>query len=92
MAGRVAMTTTAQKHLIQTLALEVEGTGIKAHKLIPGPVKTRDRLKHGMDRMIGTILKRLANTFVSWCMKPRKMNWCTIYLVNPAKMIKFRVP
>ena len=47
MAGPVAMTTIAQKHLIQTLALEVKGTGIKAHKLILGPVKTRDRLKHG---------------------------------------------
>jgi NAD(P)-dependent dehydrogenase (short-subunit alcohol dehydrogenase family) len=47
MAGPVAMTAAAQKSLIQTLAAEVNKTGIKVFELILGPMKTRDRLKHG---------------------------------------------
>ncbi|SFE71843.1 SDR family oxidoreductase [Thermoflexibacter ruber] len=47
MAGPVAMTAAAQKSLIQTLAQEVNRTGIKVYELILGPMKTRDRLKHG---------------------------------------------
>lgn len=47
MAGPVAMTAAAQKSLILTLAKELEKTGINVHELILGPMKTRDRLKHG---------------------------------------------
>jgi NAD(P)-dependent dehydrogenase (short-subunit alcohol dehydrogenase family) len=47
MAGPVAMTAAAQKSLIQTLSMEVSKTGIKVYELILGPMKTRDRLKHG---------------------------------------------
>ena len=47
MAGPVAMTAAAQKSLIQTLAKEVNRTGIKVYELILGPMKTRDRIKHG---------------------------------------------
>lgn len=47
MAGPVAMTAAAQKSLMQTLAKEMSGTGIRVYELILGPVRTRDRLKHG---------------------------------------------
>jgi NAD(P)-dependent dehydrogenase (short-subunit alcohol dehydrogenase family) len=47
MAGPVAMTAAAQKSLIQTLGKELAKTGIQVHELILGPMKTRDRLKHG---------------------------------------------
>ena len=47
MAGPVAMTAAAQKSLIQTLGKELSRTGIQVHELILGPMKTRDRLKHG---------------------------------------------
>ncbi|MCW5922133.1 MAG: SDR family oxidoreductase [Saprospiraceae bacterium] len=47
MAGPVAMTAAAQKSLMQTLAREVDRTGIKVYELILGPMKTRDRLKRG---------------------------------------------
>lgn len=47
MAGPVSMTAAAQKSLILTLAKELERTGIQVHELILGPMKTRDRLKHG---------------------------------------------
>lgn len=47
MAGPVSMTAAAQKSLILTLAKELEKTGIRVHELILGPMKTRDRLKHG---------------------------------------------
>lgn len=47
MAGPVAMTAAAQKSLILTLAKEVDRTGIKVYELILGPMKTRERLKHG---------------------------------------------
>ncbi len=48
MAGPVSMTAAAQKSLIQTLAKELERTGIQVHELLLGPMKTRDRLKHGL--------------------------------------------
>lgn len=47
MAGPVAMTAAAQKSMIQTLAKEVDKTGINVYELILGPMKTRDRIKHG---------------------------------------------
>ncbi len=48
MAGPIAMTAAAQKSLIQTLAKELKAsTSIKVYELILGPMKTRDRLKHG---------------------------------------------
>lgn len=47
MAGPVSMTAAAQKSLILTLSKELEQTGINVHELILGPMKTRDRLKHG---------------------------------------------
>jgi NAD(P)-dependent dehydrogenase (short-subunit alcohol dehydrogenase family) len=47
MAGPVAMTAAAQKSLILTLEKELYGTGIHVNELILGPMKTRDRLKHG---------------------------------------------
>lgn len=47
MAGPVAMSAAAQKSLILTLAQEVSKTGILVYELILGPMKTRDRLKHG---------------------------------------------
>lgn len=47
MAAPVSMTAAAQKSLILTLSKELEKTGIKVHELILGPMKTRDRLKHG---------------------------------------------
>lgn len=47
MAGPVSMTAAAQKSLIQTLAKELEPTGIQVHELLLGPMKTRDRMKHG---------------------------------------------
>lgn len=47
MAGPVAMAAAAQKSLIQTLAKEVDKTGLQIFELILGPMKTRDRLKHG---------------------------------------------
>jgi hypothetical protein len=37
----------SQKSLIQTLVKEVNRTGIKVYELILGPMKTRDRIKHG---------------------------------------------
>jgi NAD(P)-dependent dehydrogenase (short-subunit alcohol dehydrogenase family) len=49
-AGPVAMCAAAQKSLIQTLAKEVDKTGIKIYELILGPIKTRDRLQHGHGR------------------------------------------
>jgi NAD(P)-dependent dehydrogenase (short-subunit alcohol dehydrogenase family) len=47
MAGPVAMTAAAQKSLILTLSQEVSRTGIRVYELILGPMKTRDRLRHG---------------------------------------------
>jgi len=47
MAGPLAMAAAAQKSMIQTLAKEVDKTGINVFELILGPMKTRDRLKHG---------------------------------------------
>lgn len=47
MAGPVAMMAAAQKSMIQTLAKEVDKTGINVFELILGPMKTRDRLQHG---------------------------------------------
>jgi NAD(P)-dependent dehydrogenase (short-subunit alcohol dehydrogenase family) len=47
MAGPVSMTAAAQKSMIQTLAVELNRTGIRVNELILGPMKTRDRLKHG---------------------------------------------
>jgi len=47
MAGPVAMTAAAQKSLIQTLAREVDRTGIQVYELILGPIKTRARLHDG---------------------------------------------
>lgn len=47
MAGPVSMTAAAQKSLILTLSKELENTGIQVHELILGPMKTRDRIKHG---------------------------------------------
>jgi len=44
MAGPVAMAAAAQKSLIQTLAKEVDKTGIRIFELILGPIKTRERL------------------------------------------------
>jgi NAD(P)-dependent dehydrogenase (short-subunit alcohol dehydrogenase family) len=46
-AGPVAMASAAQKSLILTLAEEVKSTGINIYELILGPMKTRDRIKHG---------------------------------------------
>lgn len=46
-AGPVSMTAAAQKSLILTLAKELQETGPQVHELILGPMKTRDRLKHG---------------------------------------------
>ncbi len=43
MAGPVAMSAAAQKSLIQTLAKEVDKTGIRIFELILGPIKTRNR-------------------------------------------------
>jgi NAD(P)-dependent dehydrogenase (short-subunit alcohol dehydrogenase family) len=50
MAGPVAMSGAAQKSLVSTLAEELRPTGITVHELILGPIKTRDRLKHGFDQ------------------------------------------
>jgi NAD(P)-dependent dehydrogenase (short-subunit alcohol dehydrogenase family) len=47
MAGPVSMTAAAQKSMIQTLAVELNRTGIRVNELILGPMKTRDRLRHG---------------------------------------------
>ena len=47
MAGPVSMTAAAQKSLVLTLAKELEKTGLQVHELILGPIKTRDRLRHG---------------------------------------------
>lgn len=47
MAGPVSMAAAAQKSLILTLSKELGNTGIQVHELILGPMKTRDRLKHG---------------------------------------------
>lgn len=47
MAGTVAMSAAAQKSLILTLSQEVSKTGIRVYEYILGPIKTRDRLKHG---------------------------------------------
>ncbi len=47
MAGPVSMTAAAQKSLVLTLAKELQSSGIQVHELILGPMKTRDRLKHG---------------------------------------------
>lgn len=46
-AGPVAMTAAAQKSLMITLSQEVRRTGIRVQELILGPMKTRDRLRHG---------------------------------------------
>jgi len=47
LAAPVAMTAAAQKSLILSLAEEVRRTGIRVYEFILGPIKTRDRLKHG---------------------------------------------
>jgi NAD(P)-dependent dehydrogenase (short-subunit alcohol dehydrogenase family) len=47
MAGPVAMCAAAQKSLIQTLAREVDRTGIQVYEVILGPIKTRARLQQG---------------------------------------------
>lgn len=50
MAGPVAMAAAAQKSMALTLAAELKPTGIRVFELILGPVNTRDRISHGMDR------------------------------------------
>lgn len=46
MAAPIAVMAAAQKMMIQTLALELKPTNLKAYELILGPIKTRQRLQH----------------------------------------------
>lgn len=46
-AAPVAMSAAAQKSLVASLAAELEPTGVRVYELILGPIKTRDRLRHG---------------------------------------------
>ena len=46
-AAPVAMSAAAQKSLVASLAAELEPTGIRVYELILGPIKARDRLRHG---------------------------------------------
>lgn len=51
-AGPVAMAAAAQKSLVTTLADEVKPLGLTVYELILGPIKTRDRLRHGHGRRV----------------------------------------
>lgn len=69
LAGPLAMAAAAQKSLILTLSKELEHTNIRVHELILGPIKTRDRLKHGYGRPewyapeeIGELIQGLIHT------------------------------